>query len=245
MPLSSRKILSFLIQTISPQKWNQISKILPSFFLQYANFGDKMHKGANVLKAETINHLYYMLTSHWQNPTEVVLRSKEPGTFLTEFKPHLKNLNSQEQMMVLDFISYLPDDILVKVDRAAMATSLETRTPFLDHKLIEYVWKIPHSYKLRKGQGKWILRKILNKYVPKSLTQRPKMGFGVPIESWLRDPLRDWAENLLDEKRLKQEGYFNIKAIRNKWDQHLSGKMNWSYHIWDILMFQSWMDKNR
>jgi asparagine synthase (glutamine-hydrolysing) len=245
MPLFSRKILSSLIQAISPQKWNQISKILPSFFLQYANFGDKIHKGANVLKAETINQLYYMLTSHWQNPTEVALRSNEPGTFLTEFKPHLKSLNSQEQMMVLDFISYLPDDILVKVDRAAMATSLETRAPFLDHKLIEYVWKIPQSYKLRKGQGKWILRKILNKYVPKNLTQRPKMGFGVPIESWLRDPLRDWAENLLDEKRLRQEGYFNAKEIRNKWNQHLSGKVNWHYHIWDILMFQSWIDKSR
>ena len=245
IPLPVRKILSSLIQTISPQKWNEISKFLPSFFLQYTNFGDKMHKGANVLKAETLNQLYYMLSSHWQNPTEVVLRSKEPGTFLTEFKPHLKGLNSQEQMMVLDFISYLPDDILVKIDRAAMATSLETRTPFLDHKLIEYVWKIPHSYKLKKGQGKWILRQILNRYVPKSLTQRPKMGFGVPIDSWLRDPLRDWAENLLDEKRLRQEGYFNAKEIRNKWDQHLSEKMNWHYHIWDILMFQSWIDKNR
>ena len=245
MPLSTRKILSRLIQSISPQKWNKISKILPIFFSKYANFGDKMHKGANVLKAKTIDHLYYMLTSHWQNPTEVVLESQEGGTFLTEFKPCLDGLNSQEQMMVLDFLSYLPDDILAKVDRAAMSLSLETRTPFLDHKLIEYVWKIPHSYKIRKGKGKWILRQILNKYVPPSLTERPKMGFGVPIDSWLRGSLRDWAENLLDEKKLMQEGYLNAKLIKNKWNQHLSGKMNWHHHIWNILMFQSWMDQNK
>ena len=203
-----------------------------------------MHKGANVLGAKTLYELYYMLCSHWQNPSMALLNSNEPGTLLTKFKPNLEELNNQEQMMVLDLITYLPNDILVKVDRAAMATSLETRTPFLDHKLINYVWKIPQSLKFRDGNGKWILKKILNQYVPKNLTERPKMGFGIPIDKWLRGPLRDWAENLLSEKRLQHEGYFNHDLIRNKWLEHLSGKKNWQSDLWDILMFQSWIDIN-
>ena len=147
-------------------------------------------------------------------------------------------------MMYWDMISYLPDDILCKVDRAAMASSLETRAPFLDHKLIEYVWKIPHSLKYRNGQGKWILKQILNQYVPKNLTDRPKMGFAIPLDSWLRGPLRDWAENLLNEKKLQQDGYFNSKLIRNKWNEHLSGKKNWQNQLWNVLMFQAWIDLN-
>ena len=145
--------------------------------------------------------------------------------------------------MALDLITYLPDDILVKVDRAAMASSLETRTPFLDHKLIENVWKIPHSLKYRHGQGKWILRQILNKHIPKKLTERPKMGFGIPLDSWLRGPLKDWAENLLNEKRLQEEGYYNSTLIRDKWKEHLSGRKNWQHQLWNVLMFQSWLDK--
>ena len=189
--------------------------------------------------------LYFKLCSHWQNPTDIVRNSIEPGTFLTEFKPDLRGLDSQEKMMALDSLTYLPDDILVKVDRAAMATSLETRMPFLDHKLIEYAWKIPQSFKLRGNNGKWIIKKILDKYVPKNLTERPKMGFAVPIELWLRGSLKDWAENLLNENRLIQEGYFNPNIIRNTWTEHISGKRNWSYHLWDILMFQSWLDNNK
>ena len=157
--------------------------------------------------------MYYILRSNWHNPSDVVLKAKEPGTLLTKFKPEFHKLDSQQQMMVLDFLTYLPDDILVKVDRAAMASSLETRAPFLDHKLIEYVWKIPQSLKLRNGSGKWILKKILNQYVPKILTNRPKMGFGIPIENWLRGSLKDWAENLINEKRLKEEGFFKHKLL--------------------------------
>ena len=244
MPLTSRKILASGIQLISAQNWTKISKLLPGLN-KHVNFADKIQKGLNVLKAKTLYDYYYMLCSHWQNPTDVVINSKEPDTLLTEFKPELTGLNSQQQMMVLDFITYLPNDILVKVDRAAMASSLETRVPFLDHKLIEYVWKIPHSLKFRNGQGKWVLRQILKKYVPENLTDRPKMGFGVPINDWLRGPLRDWAENLLNEKRLKEEGYFNPKLIRNKWVEHLSAKRNWQSDLWDILMFQAWKDKEK
>ena len=243
IPLTFRKIISNGIKSVSPQSWNRLSKFLPGLN-NYSKFGDKIHKGADILNARTLFDIYYILCSHWQNPTKTVINSEEPGTFLTDLRPKLKGLNSQQQMMVLDFITYLPNDILVKVDRAAMSSSLETRIPFLDHKLIEYVWKIPHSLKFRNGNGKWILKKILNKYVPKNLTERPKMGFEIPIGSWLRGPLRDWAENLLNKKRLQQEKYFNPELIRDKWEEHLSGKKNWQYDLWDILMFQAWIDEN-
>ena len=163
---------------------------------------------------------------------------------MTKFKAELQELNNQQQMMALDFVTYLPDDILVKVDRAAMASSLETRIPLLDHNLIEYVWRISHSLKIKKGEGKWILKQILNKYVPKHLTDRPKMGFAIPLHSWLRGPLRDWSENLLNKKRLEQEGYFNSELIREKWDQHISNKKNWQHDLWNVLMFQAWIDAN-
>jgi asparagine synthase (glutamine-hydrolysing) len=243
MPFILRKTLASSIHSISPNSLNKISKFMP-FLNQIVNFGDKIHKGANVLNTKNFSDIYYSLRSHWQNPSKIVLNSKEPGTLLTEFKPNLSCLDSQQQMMALDLLTYLPDDILVKVDRAAMASSLETRVPFLDHKLIEYVFKIPHSFKFRNGNGKWILKKILNQYVPKSLTERPKMGFEIPLGSWLRGPLRDWAEDLLNEKRLNQENFFNTKLVRDKWLEHLNGKKNWQHHLWDILMFQAWLESN-
>ena len=243
MPRILREILAYLIQSISPQNLNRVSKLLPNLN-QIVNFGDKMHKGANILNAKKFSDIYYNLCSHWQNPTNVVINSEEPATLLTKFKPDLSYLNTQQQMMVLDLLTYLPDDILVKVDRAAMASSLETRIPFLDHNFIEYVFKIPHTLKFKNGQGKWILKKILNKYVPSNLTERPKMGFEIPLGTWLRGPLRDWAEDLLNEKKLVQQNYFNPKLVRDKWSEHLSEKKNWQHHLWDILMFQAWLETN-
>lgn len=240
MPVALRKIFSFGIQLISQKNWDTISKYLP-IINQYNNFGDKLHKGARAFDARTFFDFYHFLCSHWYKSNDVVLNSKQPKIITDGLRQQLETLNRQQQMMVLDFLTYLPGDILVKVDRASMASSIETRAPFLDHKLIEYVWKIPHKFKNKNGRGKWILKEILNQYVPKNITERPKMGFGVPISIWLRGPLKDWAENLLDEKRLKEEGFLNSRSVRKKWEEHLSGKRNWQYDLWDVLMFQAWI----
>jgi asparagine synthase (glutamine-hydrolysing) len=243
IPFFLRKFAAAGITSLSPNHWNQLSKWIPGLG-SYNNFGDKMYKVANVLNSQTLSELYFRLVSQCQKPTDIVLNSKEPGTFLTNYKPSFSSLDDIQQMMVLDSLTYLPDDILVKIDRAAMGVSLETRIPFLDHRVVEFAWKIPQSFKLRECQNKWILRQVLYKYVPKELIERPKTGFGIPIDIWLRGPLREWAESLLNESRLRQEGFLNPNLVRSKWTEHLSGKKNWQYHLWDILMFQAWLEKN-
>jgi asparagine synthase (glutamine-hydrolysing) len=205
--------------------------------------GHKLHILAEMLDASHSQALYHRLVSHWKKPAELVIGGYESPTVLTDPARWASVDSFFEHMMYCDTVTYLADDIFTKVDRASMAVSLEARVPVLDHRVVEFAWTLPLSMKRRDGQGKWILRQVLYKYVPRALIDRPKMGFGVPIDSWLRGPLRDWAENLLNEPRLKNEGYLNPKEIQQKWAQHLSGERNWSYYLWDILMFQSWLER--
>jgi len=204
--------------------------------------GDRLHKGAGILSSESVDGLYRGLVSHWDAPADVVVGGVEPPTLLAGNAPDFGPLDAVERMMALDLMTYLSDDILVKVDRAAMAVSLETRVPMLDHRVVDFAWRLPLHLKQRDGVGKWVLRQVLYRHVPQTLIDRPKMGFGIPIDVWLRGPLREWAESLLAPERLNREGFFNAEPIRQKWDEHLSGRRNWAYHLWDVLMFQSWLE---
>jgi asparagine synthase (glutamine-hydrolysing) len=247
VPRGIRDIAAGGIRGLSSATWNRLLgplQHLGPMSLRQANIGDKLHKGAGVLSADSIVDLYLRLVTHWQ-PQGLVIGGEEPTTCLRGNPLLLDGLDDVQRMMALDAITYLPDDILVKVDRAAMGVSLEGRVPFLDHRVVEFAWRIPQSMKLRNGVGKWILREILFRHVPKELIERPKMGFGVPIDVWLRGPLKDWAEALLDEGRLRSEGFFNPGPIRAKWAEHLSGKRNWQYLLWDVLMFQAWLEHQR
>jgi asparagine synthase (glutamine-hydrolysing) len=189
--------------------------------------------------------LYLSLVSHWKAPASLIYGAKEPQTLLTDPGQWANLPEFTQRMMYLDMVTYLPDDILVKVDRASMGVGLEARVPFLDHRVVEFAWQIPLSMKIRNGQGKWLLRQLLHRYVPKALVERPKMGFGVPIDGWLRGPLREWADTLLDEKQLKDQAIFDPNPIRAIWAEHLSGRQDWHYYLWDILMFQSWLEHQK
>ena len=241
VPAPLRALLAKGITSVSPAAWDNLAGIIPGAG-HYANLGDKLHKGAGVLASSTVDELYLGMVSHICNPADWVIGGQEPPTHLTGLRPDLSGLNSVERMMALDAISYLPDDILVKVDRAGMGVSLEGRVPFLDHRVVEFAWSLPLEYKLREGQTKWPLRQVLYRHVPRELIDRPKMGFGVPLHEWLRGPLRDWSEDLLDESRLKREGYFNPVPIRQMWAEHLSGRRNWMSRLWNVLMFQAWLE---
>jgi asparagine synthase (glutamine-hydrolysing) len=244
MPRPLRSGIAKLMESITPSRWDSIAAVIPSA-IRLRNTGDRIHKLAEILAVESPSVMYRMLVSHWKEPCSIVISAREPVTVLTDSPAWTELSDFTQWMMYLDTLSYLPDDILVKVDRAAMGVSLETRVPFLDHRVVEFAWKLPLSMKIRNGQGKWILRQVLDKYVPRKLIDRPKTGFGVPIDSWLRGPLRDWAESLLSEKRLREEGFFNPAPIRGKFNEHLSGKRNWQYYLWDVLMFQAWLENIR
>jgi asparagine synthase (glutamine-hydrolysing) len=248
IPTRLRQAAASGITILSPQDWDDLftkyERFLPAKFRAVLP-GEKLHKLSSVLASVDSDSMYLGLTSHWQNPENVVLNSNVSNDFSIDRLSWSTSPNFTQLMMYCDLINYLPNDILVKLDRASMGVGLESRIPFLDQRVVEFSWRIPLSMKIRNGQSKWILRQILYQYVPRDLIERPKMGFGVPIDRWLRGPLRDWAEDLLSESRLTNEGFFSPLPIRQKWSEHLSGKRNWQHHLWDVLMFQSWLSSQK
>ncbi|MFZ1908373.1 MAG: asparagine synthase (glutamine-hydrolyzing) [Burkholderiales bacterium] len=246
VPRFARALVAHSIAGIPPSGWDRLHRLARPLLPRsrdYSSFGDKMHKVASVIGADSTEDFYLRLVSHWQNPASAVRGAVEHAAGPSDCPPGLSDLT--ERMMWRDSLTYLPDDILVKLDRAAMSASLESRVPLLDHRVVEWSWRLPMKLKIRDGRGKWILRQVLARYVPEHLTERPKMGFGVPLDTWLRGPLRGWAEALLDPSRLKRDGFFDPVPVAKRWREHQSGTRNWQYSLWNVLMFQAWLDATR
>ena len=248
MPRFILQLLAALVLVLPPKRWEQVLRwlepVLPEWTKQRLP-GDKLHKMAELLTSDNKLELYLGVASHWGAPQRLLIGASEPPTLITDTQNWPALSDFTELMIYLDTMTYLPDDILVKLDRASMAVSLEARVPLLDHRIVEFAWQLPMQMKIRDGVGKWVLRQVLKRYVPDELIHRPKMGFGLPLGPWLRGPLRDWAESLLSEQRLRQDGYFEVAPVRQRWSEHVRGTRNWSYHIWDVLMFQAWLQENR
>ncbi|MCK1519568.1 MULTISPECIES: asparagine synthase (glutamine-hydrolyzing) [unclassified Bradyrhizobium] len=241
VPAPLRRALAAGLTSVSTERWNAIFEYLPEH--SYPRLpGDKIHKFANVLGLNDVDELYRRLISHW-DPSRIAPSLAETRGVLWDSSVRTDFPNLLDRMQFLDSVTYLPDDILTKVDRASMAVALEARVPLLDHRVVEMAWRLPHSVKIRRGVSKWLLRQVLYRYVPKSLVERPKMGFAIPLDEWLRGPLRQWAENLLSEKRLRETDFFDVALIRRHWTEHLSRKRNWQYALWDVLMFESWRER--
>lgn len=242
LPASLRRGLANLLRLIPPERWSSMLKPMPALG-RIPMIGDKIHKVANILP-EDADGAFRRLVSEWDRPSELVIDGQE---IVHPIWKDAKDSVSEfvERMQYIDLATYFPDDILTKVDRASMAVSLEARVPFSDHRVVEYAWRLPQHLKIRNGTGKWILRQVLYQHVPRQLMDRPKMGFGIPLDQWLRGPLRDWAEDLLSERRMVQDGYLNPMPIRQRWQEHLSGNRNWQYSLWGVLMFNAWLDQHR
>jgi len=248
LPSPCRRWMAAGITSVPQHVWGHADRWLAPMLAKYGRpgpVGDKLYKLAEVLAVATPEGLYRRLVSHWKKPVAIVKGAQEPPTIFSDSGQWAKLEDFSQRMLYLDSMSYLPDDILVKVDRASMGVSLEARVPLLDHRVVEFAWRLPFAMKVNNGRGKWPLRRVLYRYIPQAMMDRPKMGFGVPVDAWLRGPLREWAEALLDEQRLEGEGYFNPAPIREKWSEHLSGTRNWQYHLWDVLMFQAWLEGQR
>jgi len=253
MPAYLRTGISQILLAVPESLLNKgffwLSPVFKTYDSSDSSVGHNFHKIAKVINRKNAIEFYQQCRSHWKRPLLTIANSNHVSKeieyiFNQKGELHRKLLETHilHQMMVLDALAYLPDDILVKVDRAAMAVSLESRMPLLDHRMVEFAASLPYTMNYRHGVGKQILRQVLYQYVPKQLVERPKMGFGIPLEYWLRGQLREWAEALLTESRLRQEGYFRPKPIRKRWQEHVSGKRNWQYELWDILMFQAWLE---
>ena len=248
MPQPLKAGLAKSLSPFSKIDWNEVLSgsqfVLPQS-LRRKDLNKVLHKLSGILKVDQREALYHVLCSYWMDPAAVVPNGNEPLTALTDEGKWADIKEFLHVMMYLDTLMYLPDDILVKVDRAAMGVSLETRVPLLDYRVIEFAWRLPLEMKIRGNTGKRPLRQLLHKYVPKQLVDRPKQGFGVPIHEWLRGPMRPWAEELLNESRLRDEGYFCATPIRQKWMEHVTGRYNWKAQLWGVLMFQAWLEQHK
>jgi asparagine synthase (glutamine-hydrolysing) len=242
-PAAALRALAGGLTALSPAAWDRIgaltAMIMPAR-MRHKALGDKIHKLAGLLGASDDAHLYQRLVSFWP-ATLAIGETMAPASWVQHRAPEaLRSL--PERMMYYDTLGYLPDDILVKVDRACMAVGLESRVPLLDHRVVELAWRLPLQMKIRNGRSKWLLRQVLYRYVPATLIDRPKMGFGMPIDAWLRGPLREWAESLLDQRRIAAAGFFDPTLIRRTWIEHQSGSRNWQHLLWVVLMFQAWLE---
>lgn len=242
VPSYARRCAASGVRAVPPELWDSLFQacgpMLPSAWRQRMP-GYKLHKLAHILESHDMHTLYDRLSSHWPNSGLMLSDTPTPASA----EQHRPLTNAAEDMMYLDAMCYLPDDILVKLDRATMSVGLEGRTPLLDHRVAEFAWRLPLEMRIRDRQGKWILRQLLYRYVPPKLVDRPKSGFGIPLATWLRGQLRDWAESLLDETHLRRDEYFNPLLVSKMWREHLSGKMNWACQLWDVLMFQAWLQE--
>lgn len=243
-PQALRRIAASAITAAPPRFWDAAFRcagpVLPRSWRQRVP-GYKLHKVAGLLLSQDMMEMYARMASHWFQPERVLGQATVRSPLHMVEDQWLALPEFERQAMYLDTITYLPNDILVKVDRATMAFGLEGRIPYLDHRVVEFAWRLPLPMKVRPHRGKWLLRKLLHRYVPSSLVERPKMGFGIPLDAWLRGPMREWAEALLAPQCLRQQTLFDAAVIRKMWLDHLSGRGAWQYHLWDILMFQLWL----
>jgi len=244
MPLIVRQTLGVAINKISVNTWDSIGNSLPNSS-RVSLMGDKAHRMAHRLKnVKSLDDVYHSLVTEGYKEDGLVVNDKAALITKLDNNDIVSGIvDSEHRMMLLDSLTYLPDDILTKVDRAAMGVSLETRIPFLDYRVAELAWRLPLDTKINNGETKWPIRQVLYKYVPKVLIERPKAGFAIPVGQWIRGPLREWAADLLNEERIRREGYFNPELVQQLWQQHLSGKYDWTPRLWAILMFQAWLDK--
>jgi asparagine synthase (glutamine-hydrolysing) len=248
VPQGLRRQVAHVLTLVPPHLWDSTFRALGFLLpegLRYRSPGDKLHKLSRMLGASRPEDIYFDLIAQTKDQNRLVTGSHPQRNALTDPSswPALREI--EHRIMYLDSITYLPDDILTKLDRAAMGVSLEGRVPLLDHRIVEFAWQLPLNFKIREGRGKHVLRQVLSRYVPETLTERPKMGFGVPIDRWLREPLKDWSETLIQPERLKNEGFFHPKRVQHLWKQHLSGRKNHASTLWSILMFQSWLESRR
>lgn len=244
LPGPGRRALAGLIERVPARRWDRLLAPLGPILPKGARIrpGDKLSKLVPLLRCANPIGLYRNLFSQWQDPVAVVRDGTEPPTAFTDISDRSAAGGFIAQMMHLDSISYLPENILTKVDRASMAVSLEIRCPLLDSDLIDFAWRLPMKFKVRDGKGKWLLRQLLYQYVPRELVERPKMGFDVPIGRWLAGDLRGWAEDLLDEHKIRSQGFFEPEPIRRCWNEHIEGTRNWQYRLWNVLVFQAWLE---